>query len=326
MAKQEFAPQIDFRTHPDKYRHIRLEVEGPLAWIKLDVQEDQGTLGHYQLKLNSYDMSVDAELHDAVQRLRFEHPEVTCVVITSAQEGVFSSGANIFMLGTSSHAYKVNFCKFTNETRLYIEDATANSGQTYVAALNGIASGGGYELPLACEEIYLVDDRRSAVALPEIPYLGVLPGTGGLTRVVDKRKVRRDRADLFCTVAEGIKGKRARQWGLVDEVWPTSTFQDKVRERAATIAGKGRPDRKGIVLDPIEVGVSPSGLEYKYVSLKFGPHHTAELEIRAPGGETERGSSWWPLSRGAFRTREWDALGWPCARTRMWPRRWGSTS
>ncbi|MCZ6688162.1 MAG: 2,3-epoxybenzoyl-CoA dihydrolase [Planctomycetota bacterium] len=306
MGKQEFAPELDFRTHPDQYRHLRLEIEGPVAWIRLDVKQDGGILDHYDLKLNSYDMSVDIELADATMRLRFEHPEVTCVVITSAQEGIFCSGANIFMLGTSSHAFKVNFCKFTNETRLHIEDATEHSGQTYIAALNGIASGGGYELPLACKEIYLVDDRRSAVALPEVPYLGVLPGTGGLTRVVDKRKVRRDRADYFCTLAEGIKGKRAQQWGLVDAVWPTSVFMEKVTARAREIAGMGRPDRKGVTLDPLGVEVSEQGLEYTHVTLKFGSDHTASLEIRGPAeipdvpsDPAKLGCGWWPLQ--AFR-------------------------
>ena len=299
---KKFAPKLDFQTHPDRYRHVLLEVEGPVAWIKLDIKEDQGLLDHYQLKLNSYDMSVDLELADAVSRLRFEHPEVACVVVTSAQEGIFSSGANIFMLGSATHAFKVNFCKFTNETRLYIEDATESSGQTYIAALNGIASGGGYELPLACKEIYLVDDRRSAVALPEVPYLGVLPGTGGLTRVVDKRKVRRDRADYFCTLAEGIKGKRAREWGLVDDLWPTSTFFQKVTARAKEIAGEGRPHRKGIRLAPIDVEETETGLQYRHVTLKLSEDHTAALEIRGPSevpelpsDPTELGSDWWPL-------------------------------
>jgi benzoyl-CoA-dihydrodiol lyase len=214
-----------FETHPSRYKHLQLEVKGAVAWLKLNVQENEGLRPGYQLKLNSYDLGVDIELADAVQRLRFEHPEVACVVITSAQAGVFSAGANIFMLGTSTHAFKVNFCKYTNETRLAIEDASQNSGQRYIAALNGIASGGGYELPLACEEIYLIDDRKSAVALPEVPYLGVLPGTGGLTRVVDKRKVRKDLADIFVTLAEGVKGKRAQEWGLVDGVYPSSKFQ-----------------------------------------------------------------------------------------------------
>ncbi|MBI4242935.1 MAG: benzoyl-CoA-dihydrodiol lyase [Planctomycetes bacterium] len=303
MGRHDLSPRLTFQTHPDRYQHIKLEIDGPVAWIKLNVQENKGLSDQYQLKLNSYDMSVDMELADAVNRLRFESPEVACVIITSAIEGIFSSGANIFMLGMSSHNFKVNFCKFTNETRLYIEDATENSGQTYIAALNGIASGGGYELPLACKEIYLVDDRRSAVALPEVPYLGVLPGTGGLTRVVDKRKVRRDLADIFVTLAEGIKGKRAKEWGLVDGVFPTSTFYEQVKQRAKEIALNGHLDRKGIKLEPVEVNETEKGLEYKYVSLTFGPYeHTAKLLIKGPDvvpaipqKPEELGSSWYPL-------------------------------
>lgn len=293
-----------FQTSPERYRHIILEIDGPVARIKLNVQDNGGLSDRYQLKLNSYDMSVDVELADAVNRLRFEHPEVSCVIITSAVDGIFSSGANIFMLAQSTHHFKVNFCKFTNETRLAIEDATEHSGQTYIAALNGIASGGGYELPLACKEIYLVDDRRSAVALPEVPYLGVLPGTGGLTRVVDKRKVRKDLADIFVTLAEGVKGRKAKEWGLVDDVFPTSVFNDKVAARARQIAGGGHPERKGIKLCDIEPIVSDSGLEYRYVSLKFGPHgRTARLTVKGPDAITARfpadpaqlGSSWYPL-------------------------------
>jgi benzoyl-CoA-dihydrodiol lyase len=275
MGKHEYAPKLTFQTSPEQYRHLKLELDGPVAWIKLNIQETRGVLDHYQLKLNSYDMSVDIELADAVQRLRFEHPEVACVVVTSAQEGIFSAGANIFMLGSSSHAFKVNFCKYTNETRLSIEDATDHSGQTYIAALNGIASGGGYELPLACKEIYLVDDRRSAVALPELPYLGVLPGTGGLTRVVDKRKVRRDLADIFCTLAEGVKGKRAKEWGLVNDVFPTSVFFDKIKERARQIAASHQNARAPIKLEPLT--------EYKNISLTFGEKRTATLEVRSGG-------------------------------------------
>jgi benzoyl-CoA-dihydrodiol lyase len=274
MGKHEFAPKLNFQTSPDQYKHLKLEIDGPVAWIKLNIQETKGIMDHYQLKLNSYDMSVDIELADATQRLRFEHPEVSGVVVTSAQEGIFSAGANIFMLGSSSHAFKVNFCKYTNETRLYIEDATENSGQTYIAALNGIASGGGYELPLACKEIYLVDDKRSAVALPELPYLGVLPGTGGLTRVVDKRKVRKDLADMFCTLAEGVKGKRAKEWGLVDDVFPTSAFIEKVKERAKAIATR-KNNRAPIKLEPIT--------EYKHISLTMGEKRTATLEVRSGG-------------------------------------------
>ena len=304
---------VGFETHPDRYHHIVLEVAPPIARIKLRIDDEHPLRPGYTLKLNSYDLGVDIELADAVQRLRFEHPEVTAVVITSALEGIFSSGANIFMLGSSTHGFKVNFCKFTNETRLYIEDATEHSGQTYVAALNGIASGGGYELPLACKEIYLIDDRRSAVALPEVPYLGVLPGTGGLTRVVDKRKVRRDLADVFCTLAEGVKGKRAVEWNLVDAVWPTSTFQQKVDERVKQIAGKGRPERKGVALEPITPKTLDDGYEYRHVSVRFGPvQRTVRLELRGPTGDqklpadpTALGSDWYALR--AFRELD-DAL------------------
>ncbi len=315
MAADQPHPSVSFQTHPSQYAHVALSVEGPVARVALNVQEDRGLRpDDYALKLNSYDLGVDIELADAVQRLRFEHPEVTCVVITSAIPGVFCSGANIFMLGSSAHAFKVNFCKYTNETRLYIEDATAHSGQTYIAALNGVASGGGYELPLACEEIYLVDDRRSAVALPEVPFLGVLPGTGGLTRVADKRKIRRDRADIFSTLAEGIKGKRAVEWGLVDGVFPTTKFDDKVQARAVAIADGGRPDRAGIALTPIQAQVDDDGNRtYEFVTLTFGPTpRTAILTMRAPDAVSplpasprDLGDAWWALK--AFRELD-DAL------------------
>src|ERR671919_3127594 len=223
---------ITFETHPAQYQHWKLAFDGPVATLSLDVQEDAGLRPDYRLKLNAYDLAVDIELADAVQRLRFEHPEVHSVVITSLKERIFCAGANIFMLRGSPHALKVNFCKFTNETRLAIEDASQNSGIKFLAALNGICAGGGYELALACDEIYLVDDGNSAVSLPETPLLGVLPGTGGLTRVVDKRKVRRDLADFFCTVAEGIKGRRAVEWRLVDQVVPRSKFDTVVVEHA----------------------------------------------------------------------------------------------
>ncbi|MCG3173983.1 MAG: Benzoyl-CoA-dihydrodiol lyase [Myxococcota bacterium] len=295
--------RINFETSPERYRHIKLEINGPAATIKLNIQEEGGMREGYQLKLNSYDLGVDIELADAVQRLRFEHPEVTAVLVTSAQEGIFSAGANIFMLGSSAHAFKVNFCKYTNETRLSIEDATANSGQTYIAALNGIASGGGYELPLACEKIYLIEDRRSAVALPEVPYLGVLPGTGGLTRVVDKRKVRKDRADIFCTLAEGIKGKKAVEWGLVDEVFPSSRFWQEVEARVKQIAGAGRPDRKGVKLTPLQPELREDGIHYRHVKLLLGPTpRTARLEITGPAeipampsDPSQLGADWYPL-------------------------------
>ncbi|MEE8408465.1 MAG: 2,3-epoxybenzoyl-CoA dihydrolase [Myxococcota bacterium] len=293
---------ITFETHPDRYRHIQLEVDGPIAWIKLNIQED-GLRPGYVLKLNSYDLSVDIELADAVNRLRFEHPEVGAVVITSGRDDCFCAGANIFMLGSSSHGFKVNFCKLTNETRLAIEDATASSEQTYIAAVNGICSGGGYELALACEEIYLVDDRRSAVSLPEVPFLGVLPGTGGLTRLVDKRKVRRDRADFFCTIAEGLKGKRAKQWGVVDDVFPPSTWDAAILKVAHAAAGAGNPDRKGVALEPLEPAVTDEAITYRHVELRFGPAlRTARLEIAAPRELPEiptdgqsLPSSWYPL-------------------------------
>ncbi len=305
---EQLERQMNFETHPSQYRHIQLEIDGPIARLKLAIQEEGGLRpDDYKLKLNSYDMSVDIELADAVRRLRFEHPEVTCVIVTSATDGTFSAGANIFMLRTSTHGFKVNFCKFTNETRLEMEDATDHSGQTYIAALNGIASGGGYELPLACKEIYLVDDKRSAVSLPEVPFLGVLPGTGGLTRVVDKRKVRRDIADIFCTIAEGAKGKRAVQWGLVDKVWPLSKFHDNVEARAKEIAGDGRTDRKGVELGRLDPEVTDNGLQYRHVSLTFDADaRTATLEITVPDSlpeipedPTELGSDWFALR--AFR-------------------------
>src|SRR5687767_8794965 len=227
---------INFQTSPEQYKHWKLTLEGAVATLSMDVQEDVTLAEGYKLKLNSYDLGVDIELADAIQRLRFEHPEVHVVVLTSLKERIFCAGANIFMLRGSSHAWKVNFCKFTNETRLAIEDASANSGIRFLAAVNGVCAGGGYELALACDEIILVDDGNSAVSLPETPLLGVLPGTGGLTRVVDKRKVRRDLADFFGTVAEGIKGKRAVEGRLVDAVYPTSQFKEAVAKRALELA------------------------------------------------------------------------------------------
>ncbi|MBK7995153.1 MAG: benzoyl-CoA-dihydrodiol lyase [Blastocatellia bacterium] len=294
---------INFQTDPSRYQHIELEITGPIATIALNIKEDKPLKPGYALKLNSYDLGVDIELFDAVSRLRFEHPEVSVVVITSKREGLFSAGANIFMLGSSTHNFKVNFCKYTNETRLAIEDATENSGQTYIAALNGIASGGGYELPLACKEIYLVDDRRSAVSLPEVPYLGVLPGTGGLTRLVDKRKIRRDRADIFVTLAEGIKGQRAVDWNLVDGIFPSSKFNEEVMARAEKLAGEGHTERKGIKLEALNPTVTDKGISYKYVKLTFGPEtRVAHLEIQAPeeilpipDDPTLLGSEWYPI-------------------------------
>src|SRR3984885_3885480 len=235
---------IRFETHPSRYKHWKLSFDGPVARLVMDVVEDAPMRPGYQLKLNSYDLGVDLELADAVQRLRFEHPEVRAVVVTSGQPKIFCAGANIYMLGSSTHAFKVNFCKFTNETRLYLEQACAESGQHYLAALNGVASGGGYELALACQEILLADDGNSAVSFPETPLLAVLPGTGGLTRLVDKRKVRRDLADVFCTLAEGVRGKRAEDWGLVDRSVPKSRFDQVVVERAQALAD-ATPTREG---------------------------------------------------------------------------------
>src|ERR1700752_4099258 len=249
---------INFQTSPDQYRHWKLSFEGQIARLSMDVQEDETLNDGYKLKLNSYDLGVDIELADAIQRIRFEHPEVRAVVVTSLKPRIFCAGANIYMLGTSSHAFKVNFCKFTNETRCAIEDDSRHSGRRYLAALNGTASGGGYELAIACDEIYLVDDGNSAVSLPEVPLLGVLPGTGGLTRLVDKRKVRRDRADVFSTLAEGLKGKRAKEWRLIDGYFPTSKFQAAVDERAAQIVNSRaetmQPAPIGIKLNPLTVG------------------------------------------------------------------------
>src|SRR5947199_8849185 len=227
---------ITFDTDPTRYKHWRLSFEAPVAWLTLDVAEDGGLQPGYKLKLNSYDVGVDIELHDALQRIRFEHPEIRAVVLTSAKQRVFCSGANIYMLGSSSHAWKVNFCKFTNETRNGIDEASRNSGIKFLAACNGTTAGGGYELALACDEIILIDDRSSAVSLPEVPLLGVLPGTGGLTRVTDKRKVRRDLADIFCTVPEGIQGQRAKDWQLVDEVVKPTQWNEYIQKRATELA------------------------------------------------------------------------------------------
>jgi benzoyl-CoA-dihydrodiol lyase len=307
---------INFQTSPEHYKHWRLNTEGPVATLSMDVQEDE-TLGQgYKLKLNSYDLGVDIELADAVQRLRFEHPEVRVVVITSLKPRIFCAGANIYMLGTSSHAFKVNFCKFTNETRCSIEDSSTHSGKKFLAALNGTASGGGYELAIACDEIYLVDDGNSAVSLPEVPLLGVLPGTGGLTRLVDKRKVRRDRADVFSTLAEGLKGKRAKEWGLIDDYFPTSRFQEGMNARVRSIVdANGQQDSQpGIKLNPLAFESSAVSREYKYVSVKLNREQRyADLTIRGPEAglpttpeEIQKlGDSYWPLQ--AYRELD-DAL------------------
>jgi len=267
-----------FQTSPDRYRHWKLRFDGEVARLSMDVQEEEGLRKDYALKLNSYDLGVDVELADAVQRIRFEHPEVRAVVITSLKDRIFCAGANIFMLGSSSHPFKVNFCKFTNETRLAIEDASQHSGLKFIAALNGTASGGGYELALACDEILLIDDGSSAVSLPEVPLLGVLPGTGGLTRVVDKRKVRRDLADFFSTVAEGVKGKRAVEWRLVDQAVPKSKFEQVVADRAKALAARSdRPkgETRGMTLQPIT--------DRRFLKMKLNPQlRMAELWMRAP--------------------------------------------
>jgi len=275
----------DFETHPDRYRHWKLHVDGAIARLLMSVDEERPFREGYRLKLNSYDLGVDIELADAVQRLRFEHPEVKVVVVSSASTRIFCAGANINMLATSTHPFKVNFCKYTNDTRRSIEDASTGSGQRYVAALNGTASGGGYELAMACEEIYLVDDGNSAVSLPEVPLLGVLPGTGGLTRLVDKRKVRRDLADVFTTLAEGAKAKKAKEWKLVDGFFPRSRFDQGIAERAAALAGVPSPKdgAKGIRLAPLAPAVADDAITYRHVTLKIDrAHRTAELHVRGP--------------------------------------------
>ncbi|HSP66978.1 MAG TPA: 2,3-epoxybenzoyl-CoA dihydrolase [Bryobacteraceae bacterium] len=283
---------ISFETSPEKYRHWKLRVEGNLAFLDMDVREDAALRPDYKLKLNSYDLGVDIELNDAVQRLRFEHPEVRAVVLGSGKPGIFCAGANIFMLGTSSHVFKVNFCKYTNETRLALEDACQNSGQRYLAACNGTTAGGGYELALACDEIVLVEDGNSAVSLPETPLLAVLPGTGGLTRVTDKRKVRRDRADVFCTLAEGIKGQRAVEWGLVDAVIPRSRFEQAVLDRARRLAALDRSEKgPGVPLPTLEPAISENEIRYRHVTFSVDrAHRVATLLVKGPEGPQPLGA------------------------------------
>ena len=299
-------PEVDFRTSPENYRHWQLRIEAPLAYLTLDVEEAATLREGYLLKQNSYDLGVDIELYDATQRLRFEHPEVHAVVIDSAKE-VFCAGANIGMLGGSSHQHKVNFCKFTNETRLAIEDASAYSGQRYLSAIRGTAAGGGYEIAMACDHILLADDGRSTVSLPEVPLLGVLPGTGGLTRLVDKRHVRRDRADLFCTLEEGIKGPRAVDWRLVDELTTRSAFDDRVAERAGELASTSdRPAAAaGVALDPLKRQQSSKAIDYELLRVDFDRQlGAATLTLRGPGtappSSTEevaaQGAGFWPLA------------------------------
>jgi benzoyl-CoA-dihydrodiol lyase len=313
---------VEFRVQPEQYRHWRLAIDPPVATLTLDVAEDGGLVPGYELKLNSYDLGVDIELYDAVQRLRFEHPEVRVVVLTSGKDKIFCAGANIKMLAASAHGWKVNFCKFTNETRNGMEDASHHSGQTYLAALNGTASGGGYELALACEHIMLVDDRSSVVSLPELPLLGVLPGTGGLTRVTDKRRVRRDLADYFATRAEGVGGRKAVQWRLVDEVVPRPSFAQAVAERAAELAARsqrtGGSGEAGVQLTPL-AKVRSQGrervgeLSYRWVAARLDREAgTAEITVRGPdtdapadvGHMHAQGAEFWPLAM----TRELDDL------------------
>jgi benzoyl-CoA-dihydrodiol lyase len=306
-------PRVEFRTAPERYRHWRLAIDGPVATLSMDVDEQGGIVPGYELKLNSYDLGVDIELYDAVQRLRFEHPKVRAVVLTSGKPKIFCAGANIRMLAAAPHGAKVNFCKFTNETRNGIEDATAHSGQTYLAAVNGTASGGGYELALACEHIMLVDDRSSAVSLPELPLLGVLPGTGGLTRVSDKRHVRRDLADYFSTKAEGVGGKKAVQWRLVDEAVPRPRWDETVAERAADLAARSSrpPDAAGVALTELRKTRGGDAISYDHVQARLDRDAgKVDILIKAPpndppaGIDQARSAEFWPLAV----TRELDDL------------------
>jgi benzoyl-CoA-dihydrodiol lyase len=309
------AERVVLRTHPDRYRHWSLTFDGDVATLVMQVQPEEGQREGYELKLNSYDIGVDVELADAIQRLRFEHPEVRCVVITGTADRIFCAGANIVMLRTSTHGFKVNFCKYTNETRLGIEDASESSGIRFLAALNGTASGGGYELALAADKILLVDDRNSAVSFPEAPLLGVLPGTGGLTRIADKRKIRRDRTDFFSCVAEGIKGKRAVEWNLVDAIAPLSKWEEKVAEMSRELADSV-PQRgtEGVILDDVAPTVEDDVFTYRHVTLKVDRAlRLAEVTLTAPDGDVPTtddaafaaGADWWVLR--AFREFD-DAL------------------
>ena len=323
------SPRVDYRTEPTQYRHWKLGFEGQVARLALDIAEDGGIRPGYKLKLNSYDLGVDVELHDALNRIRFEHPEVRTVIVTSLKDRIFCSGANIFMLGLSSHAWKVNFCKFTNETRNGIEDSSQHSGLKFIAAVNGACAGGGYELALACDEIVLVDDRSSSVSLPEVPLLGVLPGTGGLTRVTDKRKVRHDRADIFCTSVEGVRGERAVEWRLVDAAVKPAQFGGHVQERAAQLAsGSDRPaGAKGVSLARLEREDAADALRYAHVGVDIDrARRTASFTIKAPSGAQPTdiagieaaGAAWWPLAMArqlddailSMRTNELDIGTW----------------
>ena len=321
--------RVEYQTDPSRYRHWKLEFDGPVATLKADFDENAGLRPGYKLKLNSYDLGVDIELNDAISRIRFEHPEVRTVVVTSAKEKVFCSGANIFMLGVSSHSWKVNFCKFTNETRNGLEDSSRNSGLKFLAAVNGACAGGGYELALACDEIILVDDRSSAVSLPEVPLLGVLPGTGGLTRVTDKRHVRHDLADLFCTNVEGVRGEKAVAWRLVDAIAKPAVFAQRVRQRALELAeGSDRPaDGKGVTLNPLQRVQEADALRYSHVTVEIDrARRAATFTVIAPTGPQPAdiaaieaaGDSWYPLAMAreledailSMRTNELDIGIW----------------
>ena len=322
-------PRVEYQTQPSQYKHLRLSFNGPVATLSVDIDENAGLRPGYKLKLNSYDLGVDIELTDALNRIRFEHPEVRSVVVTSGKDRVFCSGANIFMLGLSSHAWKVNFCKFTNETRNGIEDSSKHSGLKFIAAINGACAGGGYELALACDEILLVDDRSSAVSLPEVPLLGVLPGTGGLTRVTDKRHVRHDLADIFCTTSEGVRGQKAKDWRLVDDIVKPAGFAQKVQERAQALAAQSdRPaNAKGVALTPLQRVIEADALRYQHVTVAIDrTARTATFTVKAPQGSQpgdvaaieEAGSNWYALQMArelddailSMRTNELDIGIW----------------
>lgn len=321
--------RVDYQTNPSQYKHWKLSFDGAVATLSADFDENAGLRPGYKLKLNSYDLGVDIELNDAINRIRFEHPEVRTVVVTSLKDKVFCSGANIFMLGVSSHAWKVNFCKFTNETRNGLEDSSEHSGLKFLAAVNGACAGGGYELALACDEILLIDDRSSAVSLPEVPLLGVLPGTGGLTRVTDKRHVRHDLADIFCTTTEGVRGQKAKDWRLVDEIAKPAVFAQKVKERALQLAEKSdRPaDAQGVELTLLARTIEPDALRYNHVTVEMNrAGRTATFTIKAPTGPQptsikeveELGANWYPLALAreledailSMRTNELDLGMW----------------
>ena len=320
---------VDYQTDPSRYRHWKLSVDGPVATLQADFDEDGGLRPGYKLKLNSYDLGVDIELNDALNRIRFEHPEVRCVVITSLRDRVFCSGANIFMLGLSSHAWKVNFCKFTNETRNGMEDSSRHEGLHFLAAVNGACAGGGYELALACDEILLIDDRSSSVSLPEVPLLGVLPGTGGLTRITDKRHVRHDLADVFCTTTEGVRGQRAKDWRLVDDIAKPAAFDAAVQEHALRLAETSERPREaaGVALKPLERRVEADALHYSTLRVEMDRSgRTATFVLRAPAGEQPAdiaaieaaGADWYPLRLArefddailSMRTNELDLGTW----------------